>query len=278
MNPEHDTQSHWTPYAELDSLLAALLAGVRANLGKGFAGLYLHGSLALGDFDPRTSDVDFLVVTRGLLPEPKLPELAALHARLRAAHSNSSPWAAKLEGSYIPLGPLRRFRPRRSGGADDTHFPALRVDGSFEPDWHGSEWILQSHILRERGIALAGPQPKEFMEPRRPEELRQAVGGLLEEWWRPQLEDPRLLFAAEYRPYAVLTMCRMHYTLQHGEVVSKPAAARWALAHLDERWRGLIAHASTWLPGEALVDAEQMLDFIRDTLNYARGLSLPIAT
>jgi len=39
-----------------------------------------------------------------------------------------------------------------------------------------------------------------------------------------------------YRPYGVLTMCRMRYTLQYGVVVSKAMTARWAQAALDKRW------------------------------------------
>ena len=108
------------------------------------------------------------------------------------------------------------------------------------------------------------------MDPRRPDELRHAVAALLSEWRQPQLEDPHLLADPAYCAYAVLTMCRMHYTLQHGALVSKPAAARWAVERLDGRWRGLIARAEAWLPGEALNDLDETLAFVRATLEYAR--------
>src|SRR5206468_6240914 len=49
-----------------------------------------------------------------------------------------------------------------------------------------------------------------------------------------------------YRSYAVLTMCRMRYTLQYGVVVSKPMAARWAQAAPDSRWTALIEAALGW--------------------------------
>ena len=38
-----------------------------------------------------------------------------------------------------------------------------------------------------------------------------------------------------YQAYAILSMCRVLYTLEFGTVVSKPAAARWAQGTLDER-------------------------------------------
>ena len=276
MSIRSSAKTQWTPYPPLDALLADLLSGSRAILGQDFTGLYLHGSLALGDFDSLRSDVDFLVVTERPVPEERLPALAALHTRLRSA-AEGTQWVDKLEGSYIPRGALRHFQPRRTGGIDDTVFPALRVDGSFELDWHGSEWILQSHVLRERGIVIAGPPPREFMDPRRPDELRHAVAALLSEWWQPQLEDPHLLADPAYCAYAVLTMCRMHYTLQHGALVSKPAAARWAVERLDGRWRGLIARAEAWLPGEALNDLDETLAFVRATLEYARRLVVNVS-
>jgi hypothetical protein len=44
---------------------------------------------------------------------------------------------------------------------------------------------------------------------------------------------------SEYQAYAILTMCRALYTLQHGTVVSKSVAARWAQEVLGERWAAL---------------------------------------
>jgi hypothetical protein len=64
----------------------------------------------------------------------------------------------------------------------------------------------------------------------------------------------------EYQAYAVLTMCRALYALEFGEIISKPAAARWAQAALDPRWQGLIARAL----------ADGQLDDLAETLNLIR--------
>ena len=100
-----------TTYAELDALLADLLAGVRTILGPRLVGLYLGGSLAAGDFDPARSDVDFVAATEGRLSCADCASLAAMHRRLAGRHS----WAVRLEGSYIPRDALRRYDPRRHG-------------------------------------------------------------------------------------------------------------------------------------------------------------------
>jgi hypothetical protein len=41
----------------------------------------------------------------------------------------------------------------------------------------------------------------------------------------------------------VLALCRLRYTLEHGAVVSKRAAAEWALDALAPEWRPLIRAA-----------------------------------
>src|SRR5713226_5764624 len=45
---------HPTPYAGINAVLQHFLASIQAIVGSHFRGMYLSGSLALGDFDPRT--------------------------------------------------------------------------------------------------------------------------------------------------------------------------------------------------------------------------------
>ena len=246
-----------TPYPEVDAVLEKTLAGVQAILGERLVGMYLHGSLACGDFAPQRSDIDFLVVTTGELPDETLPALAEMHARLVASGLK---WADKMEGSYIPQEALRRHDPARAS------FPALRVDGSFAVDGHGTEWIIQRHLLREKGIALAGPDLHGLIDPVLPDDLRRAQRQLLHGWWAQQAADPFRLRSREYQAYATLTMCRAFYTLEHGTVVSKAAAAGWAQERLGAGWRGLIEQALAW-PVEPQPDEfEATLAFIRYTL------------
>jgi predicted nucleotidyltransferase len=244
---------------EINTVLQKLLADAQTILGEYFIGLYIHGSLAVGDFNPKRSDVDFLVVTKGNLPGELLPELASMHARLSAS---GLPWADKLEGSYIPQASLRSHDPAH------VDHPALRVDGSFAVDGHGYEWVIQRHVLRQHGVVLAGPPLQDLIDPIQPDELRQAARATLEEWWAPMLEDPSRLRSREYQAYAALTMCRILYTLRYGAVVTKSQAPRWAQAELGEPWTGLIEQALSW-PDEPQPDClDETLALIRVISNH----------
>lgn len=245
-----------TPHPDVNAALSATLTGIQAVLGDSLIGVYAHGSLAIGDFNPHTSDVDLLAATRDELPAAMLPELAAMHAQLASRFK----WAGHMEVSYIPLAGLRHYDPAH------CHHPALRVDGSFDIDGHGSDWIIQRWVIREKGIALAGPPPATLIDPVQPDDLRRAAMGILREWWAPMLDDTQRLRDSEYQAYAILTMCRSLYTLEHGQVVSKPTAARWAQATLGEPDAALIERALNWRPGVELDALTQTLDLIRRTL------------
>src|SRR3712207_5798119 len=97
-----------TGYGDVNAVLRKVLSSARATLGQHFVGMYLYGSLAGGDFDPQTSDIDFVVVTADELPAEMASVLEAMHARIAAGGSK---WAPKLEGAYIPRRALRRYEP-----------------------------------------------------------------------------------------------------------------------------------------------------------------------
>jgi hypothetical protein len=255
-----------TPYPDVNAVLERLLPDVQTVLGDHFFGMYLYGSLASGDFDPHRSDIDFLVVTTGELPDEMIPALEAMHTRLI---SDGLKWAAKLEGSYIPRHALRRYDP------DDPPRPTIN-EKRFFLGRHGSDWVIQRYIIREHGVTLAGPPPRDLIDPVQPDDLRRAVCQILREWWAPTAEEQVWLRSSLYQAFAVLTMCRALHTLQHGVIASKPVAARWAQAALGEPWAALIEHALAWQPDSSWNDLDQTLAFIRFTLGRAQEYEIPV--
>jgi len=230
-----------TPYPDVNAVLHDFLTNVRTVLGDHFLGMYLSGSLALGDFSPDSSDIDFVVVTDAELSGDLLLSLQAIHARFNAGHS---PWATEVEAAYISRDALRRYDPAR---ARHPHIER-GADEVLDMDQLDTTWVLQRYILREHGVVVAGPDPRMLIDPVHPGDMRRAAAAQMLEWWGPMLHDPAPLYrvALGYQAYAALTMCRIFYTLDTGGVVSKPVAARWAQRTLDERWTTLIERALAW--------------------------------
>jgi len=260
-----------TPYPDVNEILNILYTNAREILEDHFVGIYLFGSLANGDFDEH-SDIDVLVVTETEISSDTFSALKEMHEGIAKI---DSPWATQLEVSYIPQKALRRFDPENKlhphldrGNGENLHWMA-----------HESDWIIQRHILRERGIILEGPAPQSLIDPISASDLQQAVVDVLPLWAGPILEDPLRIKGRGYQSFVVLSLCRMLYTLQCGTIISKRAAAYWAQGALSKQWSALIARA--WLgrqnagsdaPPE---DVDGTLNFIRFTMEYSRKMKAP---
>jgi hypothetical protein len=223
-------------------------------LGPALVGMYLEGSLALGNFTAG-SDVDVVVATLGELSEETITALCTMHERLNASGMR---WADQLEVVYLPVAALRRHDP-----AHATHPYLGRGPGArLQMITLSTDWVAHRAILRERGIIIVGPQPTTLIDPITPDELRSALVQMLRFWWAPMAEERAgegaaadFLRQCGHQSLAVLIMCRLLYTLRTGEITSKSAAARWGQAKLDPSWLGLIQRADAWRTDHAPDDS-----------------------
>ena len=261
-----------TPFPEVNAILQELLECVKGVLGSHFIGMYLEGSLANGDFD-QDSDIDFVVVTDEDVSENLFSVLKGMHERIATIDS----WCAiQLEGSYISQYALRRHDP------DHAHHPNIeRGDGEcLKMAYHDEAWVIHRYILRERGITITGPDPETLIDPISPDELREAMLPTLKGWATRILNNPNVMSSRGYQSYIVLTLCRILYTLQFGDVVSKPKAASWVKGAVSEKWKALIDRA--WIGRHDnpqltpdVDDIDQTLDFIRYTLEHSQLINIP---
>ena len=258
-----------TPYPDINSVLSSLLADVRRILGDRLVGVYLDGSLALGDFVLGRSDIDFDVVITELLPDKVVAALFEMHQRLSA---NELPWGDELEGSYLPLEALRHLD--QYIGAS---FPRVERYETLSVRRHDGGSLVNLHVLREHGVVLTGPAPKSLIDPIPPTALRAAAVEVLANWWAPMVRDPagltRLRDDPGYQVYAVLTMCRVPYTVRFGAVAAKSAAARWAEEELGPRWKRLIDEALAWRNGgpfDHLAETVEMIQYVADAKGAPR--------
>ena len=226
-----------TGYADVDHAVHWFLAQARALLGAEFVGMYLIGSLALGDFDPANSDIDFIVVTEAELAPAVIGALRDMHVRF---DQSASPLAGRVEAVYVERDALRTFPP------GERAYPQVEKGRGFFVEPLEMGWIFQCFTLRQYGVVLAGPAPQELIPPLDPDEMRRTAAPIARMWQREAREDPSWLEWLRERPsqaFVVLTLCRLLYTLDQAEVASKPAAARWAQQSLGGRWSTLIARA-----------------------------------
>ncbi|HVE92821.1 MAG TPA: aminoglycoside adenylyltransferase domain-containing protein [Actinomycetota bacterium] len=218
-----------TPFPELNAVLAGLVGAAQSILGNNFYGAYLTGSFAVGDADMQ-SDCDFLVVTSGPLTGEHESALRVLHDDIptRPGH-----WTKHLEGSYPPKQDLQTLE-------------ALEREWLYiDHGWREMQWSTHCNrevtrwSLRERGVTLAGPEPRTFVGEVPPEVLRSRMRRDIQTLL-PDLLSWTTLSLAWSQRYAVATVCRILYTVHFGEVGSKREAMTWAGDELGPPWQPLI--------------------------------------
>jgi hypothetical protein len=251
-----------TSFPDVNEILDVLFTGVKGILGSQLTGMYLFGSLANGDFDEH-SDIDILFVTETFISEEIFGKLYKMHEWISMINS---PWAMQLDVSDIPSESIRLFDPSNNRHPHIDRGPGEKLHVTQ----HDADWTIQRYILRKRGITITGPDPKTLIATVSPSDLRLAVSEMMHNWFRYFLDERERIKSRGYQSYIVLTMCRILYTYEHGEIVSKRVAAEWAEQNLDRKWRGLIDRARSGRQTPSLdaqsEDIDGTLDLIRYTL------------
>ncbi|SEQ31423.1 protein of unknown function [Lentzea xinjiangensis] len=219
----------FTPFPDLDALLADLVSSVRDILGPTYVGAYVQGSFALGAGDLH-SDCDFIVACTEPPSGEREAGLRALHDEipLRPGH-----WSTEIEGSYADVESLRSVAGLGVPWLFNDHGHRTLIWDTHCNSPH-TRWILRHH-----GIVLDGPPitslvdevPASALRSTMRAELPHVLEGILS--WAP-------VDVAWTQRYIVSTYCRMLYTIHTAEVESKRGALLWARKVLDQRWHPLI--------------------------------------
>ena len=222
-----------TPYPDINLLLEQLVNNIHEVLGKNIAGVYLYGSLVWGDFDIEISDIDLLAATTISINEKEFSDLKVMQDDFAQSHKK---WNDRIEIAYMSLNALRTFKTQPSQVA------IISPGEPFNLKEAGNDWLINWYIVRERGLTLFGPSPKELIESISKAEFIEAVKNQTKDWreWIVHTINSR-----PYQAYAILTMCRALYAYKNGEQVSKKQAALWVMQELPQ-WSEQIQKALQW--------------------------------
>lgn len=202
------------------------------SLGAELVGVYVHGSVALGTFNPAVSDLDVIAVTRRRTNVDEKHMVIEILAR-------TSGHPAPIEFHMLSESD---FRPWRHPTPFDFHYSDIWSDASRSdlPDalarQREADPDLAAHVTvaRTHGLTLHGPPAREvFPEVPWSDYVDSLLGDLQ---WIRQTEQPE----PEYR---VLSPARIWATLATQDVHSKESGAVWALKWVQPDFRSLLAAA-----------------------------------
>ncbi len=229
-----------TGYPDINDLLQLLLAQLQDMFGQKLVGLYLYGSLVTGDFDQQSSDIDLLAVTSTDINQQEFEILKRTHDDLVLQYPA---WADRIEVAYLSVEALETFKSQTS------RIAIISPGEPFHLKDAGKDWLMNWYSVRERGITLFGPSPKELIPLIAKAEFMQAVEVMLRGshagGWRDWINQTKMMRARKFQAYAILTLCRALYAHTKGEQVSKKQAALWAAKQFPQ-WASPINNALVW--------------------------------
>jgi hypothetical protein len=222
--------------SQVSALTSSFLAAADSMVPGFIEGLYLTGSVALGDFFCDCSDVDFVAVSERRPDDAELKGLAAVHDTLRS--SNPSLY---FDGTHLSWSDLSAG-PGACAPAPFSH------GGKFEPSGQFAigpvTWLeLVDHGLPVRGPAIIGaPIWRDAAV------LRAWTLNNLVEYWQPWIARyregaPNVELDQELVCWGVLGVARLHYTVTTARITSKTRAGHYALDVFDGRWIRIVSEA-----------------------------------
>jgi predicted nucleotidyltransferase len=218
----------------------SIAVAIESALGSDLVGVYLHGSAAVGGFNPARSDVDLIVVNRRPLDEARKRSLAQL-----LLDCSGRPYP--LEATVVTQASLRAsrhplpFEFHFSEGWRDRMEAAL-ARRPFELSYSPTNADLAAELaaLRQRGLRLRGAPIADVFPDVPARDVLDSIS-----------RDLRWAADNERDVYGVLNACRALAYLADGTFLSKAEAAQFATGTLSPADRDLVARALAVYEGRA---------------------------
>ena len=246
-----------TPLAvrqQLDQIVGFLCENTGANL----IGVYLHGSLAMGCFNPDQSDIDLLMITKETLEES-----VARRVLIGLLAASGQPCPMEISSvCYAQIVPWRHPSPYDLHFSEThrAHLTALLTQSGAPLPTPGVDPDLAAHftVLQARGRRLYGAPIADLP---------------LATPWADYLDSLRQDFAwarAAGGVYAVLNACRTWAAVEEGLVFSKAEGAEWAQPRLPTSLRRVVRAAAHCYAGTAqeLPETSALLDWVHTRLGW----------
>jgi len=144
-----------TKYKHINDLLKDLLLNIKTVLNDKLVGLYLYGSLVIGDFDVDISDIDILAATTKDINEIELSDLEQMHNDFSNKYRE---WNNRIEVQYFSISALGSFKTKVNKMANISPGEPLHIIDS------GIDWLMNWYFVQENGVVLFGSQP-DFISP-----------------------------------------------------------------------------------------------------------------
>jgi streptomycin 3"-adenylyltransferase len=216
--------------------LRETLSCIHSILQENIVGIYLYGSLAMGCFNSKSSDIDIIIVVRKRLLKVQRKKVIEY---LKEACSKSR----RLELNIIRENAIRH--PRYPIMVD-LHFEHW---GEIFENERSKEILSNLYTTRKRGFRVWGkPTSNVFSEIPAQYHLRSVIEDL--KCTRKHLHESPDHVGYDPAVYWVLGSCRILAFIREKKVLSKLEGGQWGLANLPKKYYDLIKQALFYYQGK----------------------------
>ncbi len=220
--------------ADTEKLLDAFVGRSKQILKDGLVGVYLHGSAAMGCFNPQKSDIDLITVVSRPLSGPVKRAYMDMAAELSAlGPAKGIEMSVVTRDVCMPFVYPTPFELHFSVG----HLERYKADPeAYIRDMRGTDKDLAAHftVINARGRCLFGAPIKDVFAPVPRADYMDAL-------WYDVSEAPGQI--AEDTMYLTLNLARVLAFREEGRVLSKREGGEWALSRLPAAYHPLIRDA-----------------------------------
>lgn len=245
---------------EVSATMAAYTRLIDDKLPERIRGLYLTGSLALDDYRPRQSDIDFVAVSDTALQPSELEMLRWVHTELRRTIRGP-----QLDGVYLTWSALAAAPV----GLSVPYCLRDRFEANGDFAVNPVTWCtLHRHPLPLRGPAKPVVRHDDQM-------LREWCRERLRSYWGSWVRSARgygvhrlFSLSRELTVWGILGVARPHATIRTGNMISKTAAGAYALEVFPSRWSAIVREALAGRCGGGRSSYLNIFARRRDTLAF----------
>lgn len=252
---------------EYTNLLNKITHTSKQIFGEKLVGIYLHGSIAMGCFNPEKSDIDLVfVIEKEITDEEKLDFMNVI------VKLNES---APKKGLELSIVKREVCQPFIYPTPFELHFSSMHLDWfqkdpkGYVKNMKGIDKDLAAHftVIREYGIVLYGVAIQDVFAEVPKEDYFDSIFEDIQDAKEDIIRDPM---------YIILNLCRVLAAVQDGVVLSKEQGGAWGLLHIVQDYHTLIQSAleSYTSEKEMMVDQENALQFaeyILKMIDFGRG-------
>lgn len=228
---------------------------------------YIYGSISLGAFNYRFSDIDFIAVVKRKINDTDIAFLKEVHKNIKKRYPKTD-----LMGLYVTKDDFKLHH------INEKSCPCF-IDGIFKGLDRFEKNSIDAYQLKKYGITIKGPTVESLDYTTDWDILIYNMRENINTYWLnwmmslerfPSIKYLRSFVSLEMIEWGVLGVSRLYYTFKERDITSKVGAGEYALKTVPKRWHKIINESMRLRQNNKKSYYKSIFERRKDTLSYIK--------